>query len=716
MVLANEENLRLYLKCRRVDNPMLATMTSKFSYGVTIFLGAFLLFQIEPLIAKRILPWFGGVAAVWIICLLFFQFALLLGYAYAHWLTSGFRAKIQARVHGAALLASLFLLPVYPRNSWQPAGPQHPAFHILLLLAATVGLPYFLLSSTSPLLQAWYAQQHTGAPYRFYALSNIGSMLALLSYPVAVEPWLTTHHQALAWSIAYVAFAMLCAAIAFGPRSDAIAAEKKAVTARPATKLQLLWIALAACGSALLLSVTNHICQNVASVPFLWIVPLSLYLLSFIFCFASRSWYPRGLVLRLLGVALGAMAYALYPSFSGLPIKVAIPLFCTGLFIACMFCHGELARLKPDPQHLTSFYLMVALGGALGAFFVALIAPYIFSGFYELHVAMGSCALLVVVVHAIDPESAFSLRRLRLGGFAIAGLAIALIVSLFVNARVDAASARFAARNFYGVLRVMDGAAPTVTIMRGSSVTEQGEDTHYRSLVNGTINHGTQFFAESRRRWATTYYGPDSGIGVALQAIEKDGPVRVGVIGLGAGTTAVYGRAGDRFTYYEINPMDIQIAERQFTFLKDSPALIDIVEGDARLSLEREPPQEFDLLAVDAFSGDSIPVHLLTREAFELYFQQLKPDGVLAVHISNSYLDLRPVVAGAAANLGKEAVLIQNLDDHPRGISVAVWVLLGDPAKFEGQRDIERKGAILLPGAKNRMWTDDFSNLFEALK
>jgi SAM-dependent methyltransferase len=694
-------------------------MNSKLSYGVTIFLGAFLLFEIEPLIAKRILPWFGGAAAVWTVCLLFFQIVLLLGYAYAHWLSSKVPSAAQARIHAVLLGASILLLPVYPRDSWQPTGPQSPSLHIFILLAATVGLQYFLLSSTSPLLQSWYARQHGGVPYRLYALSNVGSMLALISYPTIVEPWLTTHHQAVAWSGIYGAFAILCVGLVFARRGEpalSAAAEVPVESSKPTWELQLLWAALAACGSALLLSITNHICQNIASVPFLWIIPLSLYLFTFILAFSSHHLYPRGAFLRLLGVTLGGMAYALSPSYAQMPLEFAILLFCSGLFVACMFCHGELARLKPDPAHLTAFYLMIAAGGAIGAVFVALIAPYVFTGFYELHVAMGLCAILVVVVHAIDPDSAFSISRLKAGGFVIAGLAIALIASLAVNAHAEASSAQLSVRNFYGVLRVIDGTTPNVEIIRGNSVEQQGEDPHYRSLVNGTINHGLQFFAESRRHWATTYYGPSSGIGIALEGAGKSGPLRVGIIGLGAGTTAVYGRAGDHFTYYDINPLVIQIAQQQFTFLKDSPATIDIVEGDARLSLQREPPQGFDVLAVDAFSGDSIPVHLLTREAFQLYFQHLKPEGVLAVHVSNSFLDLEPVVIDAAANLGKESVLIHNSDDHAKGIYSANWILVGDPQKFEAQGEIESKGVIRIPGAKNHMWTDDFSNLYQALK
>jgi SAM-dependent methyltransferase len=708
--------------CERVDNQA-GKMTSKFSYGVTIFLGAFLLFEIEPLIAKRILPWFGGAAAVWIVCLLFFQLVLLLGYAYAHWLTSSFGGKVQSRIHAVALAASLLLLPVYPRDSWQPSLSQSPTLHILLLLAATVGLPYLLLSATSPLLQAWYAQHHQTAPYRFYSLSNIGSMLALLTYPVAVEPWLTTHHQAIGWSGLYASFAILCGALALSTRGEQSALrEEPEESERPSWQMQTLWVGLAACGSALLLSVTNHICQNIASVPFLWIIPLSLYLLSFILCFASHSWYVRGFFLRLMGVMLGGMACMLAPSsvLPAIPIqvppKVAIPIFCVGLFICCMFCHGELARLKPSPQHLTRFYLRVAAGSAIGALFVALIAPHIFAGFYELHVSLAACGILAVIVYAIAPNSPFPIRERHPAGFVIAGLAIALIVSLAVNAQGEAASAQLTVRNFYGVLRVVDGKTPNVAIIKGDSVQTDSEDPHYRSLLNGTINHGLQFFAEDRKRWPTTYYGPGSGIGIALHAIDKLGPLKVGIIGLGAGTTAVYGRAGDQFTYYEINPLVIKLAHEQFTFLSDSPAQINIVEGDARLSLEREAPQNFDVLAVDAFSGDSIPVHLLTREAFQLYFRQLKPDGVLAVHISNTYLNLAPVVIDAAASLGKEAILTQNDDDHPKGIYASNWILVGDPAGFEGQSEIEGKGFHVLPGEKNRMWTDEFSNLFEALK
>jgi thiosulfate reductase cytochrome b subunit len=691
-------------------------MKSVLAYGFAIFSSAFLLFQVQPLIAKIILPWFGGGAEVWIVCLMFFQLALLLGYSYAHLLTESFRPRAQRWIHATVIAASFLVLPILPRASWKPIGPETPAVHVLLLLGVTVGLPYFVLSSTSPLLQAWYARTRAGsAPYRFYALSNAGSMLALLSYPVLIEPKFSSSHQAMGWSVAYAGVALCCGAMGF-LGSESVAGANTEVAPSPEWKTQLLWIALAACASALLLAITNQISQNVASVPFLWIVPLSLYLLSFILCFDARGWYSRGLFLRLLGVMLGGMAYALAPSFESLPIKILILLFCAGLFVCCMFCHGELARLKPDPAHVTRFYLMCAAGGAIGAVFVALLAPRIFSGYYELHVSLGACAILVLAVHYRDPQSEFRETRWQPAWLILIGLVVAIIFSLVTTAREQAAEARLAVRNFYGVLRVIDGTAPDSVVVKGDSALSPDNDARYRRLMNGTIDHGLQFLSPSRQRWPTTYYGPDSGIGVALRAARERGSLHVGLIGLGVGTIATYGQSGDRYTIYEINPLDVRIANQEFTFLRDSQAAIDVVMGDGRLSLEREPPQRFDVLAVDAFSGDSIPVHLLTRQAFELYFRHLNSNGVLAVHISNKYLDLKPVVAAAAACFGKEAVMVSNSDDHPKGIYAASWILMGNQEGFLGKAQTENAGNILPPGNNRDLWTDDYSSLLKILK
>jgi hypothetical protein len=688
---------------------------SKLIYGLAIFASAFLLFQVQPLVAKIILPWFGGAAAVWIVCLLFFQVVLLLGYFYSHLLSRTFAPRVQSRIHAALLAASLFVLPILPKSSCKPTGVENPVPHILLLLALTVGLPYFLLSSTNPLLQSWYAGTRIGAiPYRFYALSNIGSVLALLSYPVLIEPYISTSHQAMIWSIAYAAFAITCAAVALFAHGESkldSSASRDVQPAAPDRRTQLLWVALTACASALLLAITNHITQNIASVPFLWVIPLSLYLFSFILCFDVRGWYNRALFLRLLGIGLGSMAYALAPSFTGLPLKVLIPLYCAGLFIACMFCHGELARLKPDPAYLTKFYLMCSLGGALGAVFVALIAPYIFPGYYELHVAMAFCAVLVLIVNHRDSESPFYKARWQPAWLVLLGLVVIICASLAVTVREQSMNTRLMVRNFYGVLRVFDEAT-TSDVPQAPP-----DDTRYRVLMNGTINHGLQFQSPARRDEPTAYYGRDSGIGIALRSIVDRGPLRVGVIGLGAGTIAAYARPGDRYTFYEINPLVVQVTRQNFTFIQDSHAQIDIRMGDGRLTLEQQPRQGLDLLAVDAFSGDSIPVHLLTREAFELYFRHLKPDGLLAIHVSNQFLNLAPVVQGASAFLNKHAVIVNSPEDRANGIYRTSWILVGSQARSSAQSDIEGVGE--LPTRRNNnfiLWTDDYNSLFKILK
>ena len=384
----------------------------------------------------------------------------------------------------------------------------------------------------------------------------------------------------------------------------------------------------------------------------------------------------------MLGVALGGMAYAVSPLFANMPLAPLIALFCGGLFVCCMFCHGELARLKPPAGHLTLFYLLFSLGGALGAVFVALLAPRIFSGFYELHVGLVLCAALVLVVLRSDPGSALYKARWQPDWLILVGLACALTASLIFTAHESASHARFRARNFYGALRVVDTSVATES---GANPAASAANARVRELFNGTIKHGVQFLEPARRREPTSYYAPDSGVGLALRTLGAKGPLRVGVIGLGAGTLAAYGRAGDHYTFYEINPLVVQIANQQFTFLRDSPAQIDIELGDARLSLERELPQNFDVLAVDAFSGDSIPVHLLTREAFALYFRNLKPDGVLCVHISNRYLNLQPVVEAAASSFAKRSVLIFNDKDDAAGVSIASWMNVSGPIDWKGQ-------------------------------
>ncbi len=664
-------------------------------HSSAVFLGAFLLFLVEPLIAKSILPWFGGSTAVWATCLVFFQSALLLGYLYADLLSRHVGPRRIVIVHVTLLFLSLFLLPLAPRASWRPGPGDDPTWRILGLLTTSIGLPFLLLSATSPLVQTWYARRRTGVqPYHLFAVSNFASLAALLSYPLVLEPRLALHAQSRFWSILFVLFAAVCSVSAWpsdrDPRAPAAAGDPHA--ARPAVRTWLLWLGLSACGSMLLLSVTNYILQNVAPVPLLWVLPLALYLLTFTLAFSRRKLYSRWLMVRLLAVALGSLGYAIYDSQYTSKIQVSVPLFGIGLFLCCFFCHGELYRLKPDPSRLTSFYLVISLGGALGAILIGLVAPHVFTNIYELPATLLLTALLALAV--LWPEG-------WLPRAFWSAAAIAMAVVFILNVRSYERNAIVKVRSFYGALRVTRRV--------------EGDNQPIRALLHGTIRHGAQFQSPSLRSRPTTYYGPDSGVGLALRFC-CDGPRRVGVIGLGAGTLAAYGKPGDSFRFYEINPQVIQLARSSFTFLTDSPAQIDVVLGDARLSLEREPPQQFDVLAVDAFSGDAIPVHLLTREALTLYLRHLKPAGILAIHTSNSYLQLAPVVKQLADSAGYPSRLISSDDDDDNLISNADWVLVTRNQPFldlpELHQDLED---ITLPSGL-RPWTDDYNNLFRILK
>jgi hypothetical protein len=679
------------------------------AYACTIFLSAFLLFAVQPMIGKIILPWFGGSAAVWSTCLLFFQAALLAGYLYAHRSTRSLKPKHQATLHIALMALSLAVLPILPSPSWKPAHAGDPSLRILLLLAATIGLPYLLLSTTSPLLQAWYVAAKPGAiPYRLFALSNFGSLLALLSYPVFVEPAFTTHGQAYGWSAIYVLFAVICGALAWKAMRAPAPKPHEAFATTPAPPpswtIRIVWTALAACASTLLLAISNHLSSNVAPIPFLWVLPLAVYLLSFILCFERDKVYNRGIFLPLLVIALDGAAYAIYANEGNPNIAWAIPTFVAALFVCCMVCHGELARLKPDPRHLTSFYMMISLGGTLGGVFVAIVAPRVFHTYFELPLAMVACSALAAMVLWISPQNWKG--RIPVAAVRIAMLAftVGLAIHLGYQKRRSDQIFRLSLRNFYGVLRVRD-------------IPADEETTPVRRLIHGTINHGTQRLDAAYRDEPTSYYGPFSGMGRAMTYQQKRGPVRVGVIGLGAGVTAGFCRPGDVFRFYEINPLALSIASTWFTFLRDCKADHRVLLGDARLTLEAQPSQQFDLMAIDAFTSDAIPVHLLTREAFILYFRHLKPTGILAVHVSNRYLDLVPVVARNAHDLGKTAVDVDDEDESADYYSDSDWVLVSsDAAIFH---DAAFKSSSVEPARLKpnlRPWTDDYSNLFQILK
>jgi len=672
-------------------------------YAATIFLSAFLLFQVQPLIAKVILPWFGGSAAVWSAALLFFQVVLLGGYAYAHSAIRYLTGRAQMVVHVVLLAGSCALLPILPSPAWKPSGAGDPTWRILALLAATIGLPYFLLSATSPLLQAWFVRRSGSAmPYRLFALSNFGSLLGLLSFPFLVEPQLTSRQQAYTWSGAYVLFALLCASAAWVSRRDSAAASPAeaagaAPVERPTVGQLLLWVALAACASTLLVAVTSHLTQNVAPIPLLWVVPLALYLATFILAFESDRAYRRWIFPPLLAPMLGLMAYLMYEDSGNAPIKWIIPAFAVGLFICCMVCHGELARRKPAARYLTLFYLMVSLGGALGGLFVALVAPRVFHSYLELPVGLVACAVLAAIVLWNVEIPNLGARVLRV---ALVGVAGVLAVSLAWQEYLNAEGHRLMARNFYGVLRVLDNA-----------------DAAERVLFHGTIKHGSQFLDAARRYRPTTYYGPNSGIGRALRALQAQGPIRVGIVGLGAGVLSTYGRAGDVYRIYEINPLVEQIAQTEFTLYAHSPADKRILLGDGRLVLERQESQQFDLLIADAFSGDAPPVHLLTREALALYFRHLTPDGVLVLNITNRYLDLVPVTARGAQNFGKQAMVVDDPGDAANHLSPSTFVLLtSDPALFKSPSFATADITQAAAPPRFRTWTDAYSNAFQLLK
>jgi hypothetical protein len=676
---------------------------------------------VQPIIAKMILPWFGGSSAVWSTCMLFFQVALLLGYLYAHWLHEKLAPRKQAIAHIATLAVSFAALPILPNPGWKSAGVAHPSLTILALLALTVGLPYFLLSSTSPLLQAWYARTHReGLPYRLFALSNFASMLALLSYPFLVEPNLPARMQGLVWSAAYVCFAALCGTTAWRSSTRASAPHAadregaQAIDGEPAWALRLLWLGLAACASVLLLAVTNHLTQDVAAIPFLWIMPLSVYLLSFIICFESPRFYRRAVFIPLLAAALGFMAYRLWPyrtyfnprwlSFlTHMPMRWIIGCFAAGLFVCCMVCHGELARLKPHPRYLTGFYVTVSLGGAMGGLFVGLVAPNLFRAYYEFPIGLGLCAAVASLVFARELWRRSGWRP-RWGAAALAAVLCGYLACLGVVMWEMVDGYRVVARNFYGLLRVEDEGNPKV------------DEDACRRLIHGIINHGEQFLRAPYRQQPVTYFCPQSGIGRAMQA-QRGSPRRIGILGLGCGTLAAYGQPGDTLRIYEINPLVLDIARTEFTYLRDTPARVEIALGDGRLVLESEPSQQFDLLVMDAFSGDSVPVHLITREAFRTYFRHLKSNGILAVNISNAYLDLQPVMERAAAAFDKVALAYYYQPEEDDFLCFACsWTLVMDRATAAAHPDLQNAGQVLRQERPFRTWTDDFSNMFSILR
>ncbi|MGA8023030.1 MAG: hypothetical protein WCC18_14880 [Candidatus Acidiferrales bacterium] len=757
----------------------------RFRYGLTIFCGAFLLFQVQLILGKYILPWFGGTPAVWTTCMLFFQLLLLGGYLYAHLLSTKMSARTQTVVHVAVLALSALLLalgafnwhsPLLPGPFWRPNSSDFPVTQILRLLLVAVGLPYLCLSASGPLLQSWFNRRHPGkSPYRLYALSNIGSLLGLMTYPFIVELEFRLHVQAWLWSVGYLIFFAGFVACAKDMNAPAIFSASQPETelepaSSPSVGVQLLWFLLPAMASLMLLATTNLMCQEVAVVPFLWVLPLSLYLLSFIVCFDNPKWYRREIFQGLLAATF-PMALIVLLSLDNAPIIRQVWMLSLVLVACCMVCHGELVRLKPHPKYLTRFYLLISAGGAAGGVFVALIAPQIFTGFWEFHFGLVGCALLAIVALARDRESWWycnrpyvsssillglllapefiaryaglamipvtmyhwhyypaltvlavwagfvtlrsrnkppMYRRLNAAQFAALAVVAALSISLYAQVQFDKYLAIRRDRNFYAAMMLR----------------RKGTGLKSIELRHGQISHGYQLYDQPKE--PTAYYTRNSGVGLLLDglaACHQPCPHRFGIIGMGVGTLAVYAHPGDNMWFYEINPQVIAYSlapHPYFTFIRDSSAKIIVVPGDARLSLEREfkesGSQNFDVLVVDAFSSDAIPLHLLTQEALEIYLEHLRgPDSVLVFHISNKMLDLSPVVAALAAHNHLAVARLHNSHSPDLG-ERSDWILLSRNPNalaydsFRGHLDS-------MPPADSRLvWTDDYSDLFAVLR
>jgi predicted O-methyltransferase YrrM len=678
--------------------------TTRILYGSAVFLAAFLLFLVEPMAGKQLLPTFGGSAAVWLTCLVFFQTALLAGYAYAHWLARHSQQRWQMPLHISLLALAAILAVVWALRSGQSSrAVSHPVGMIFRLLLLSIGLPFLLLGSTSPLLQAWLAQLQRGRiPYHLFALSNLASLLALALYPSIVEPYLTLRTQRIAWGCGFACFAALFAVLGRGIRKATVEPveirienkEKRPENEPPASlRSRLLWLLLPMVAAMQLSAVTSYLTANIAAIPLLWILPLAAYLITLILAFEYAKFVPRPVLTRLLAVMLAGLAYMLAKADVSLPVGIAIAFFLLEMFLACLYCHVESYELRPRAaKELTIFYLMFAAGGAIGSFLIGIASPLLFSSNYDVAISFFATALVALLV--VWPEN-WSQRALWSAG---AAMLLYVLVLLHGAYRRDTL---FATRNFYASLRVKQTYDP---------------NQHWvRTLSNGTIQHGTQIFAPALMKTPTTYYAEGSGIGLAMRYCCSERTRNVGIVGLGAGTIAAYGRPGDRMRFYEINPAVQPIAQHLFTYLRDSAAQISFADGDARASLTREAPQHFDVLVIDAFSGDAIPLHLLTREALAIYKRHLAPNGILAFHISNQHVDLEPAIYLLAEAAGMQARTVHSRADDERGEFSATWVLLTNngafltlPAVAERTRTTEQRAGL-------RLWTDDYSSLLALL-
>ena len=744
-----------------MSRPMSRRPNRQLLFIAAILASSFLIFLVQPMVGKRILPWFGGTPSVWTLCLAFYQTTLFLGYAYAHLLIRFASPVAQTAIHSVVIGAAIYVLPVLPSESWLSGNLANPSLEILAMLGSSVALPFMALASTGPLVQAWFARVYPErSPYPLYAVSNVGSFAALLAYPFLFEPRMSLSATGDFWSFAFAVTAIAviaCAVVARFSGYDAgrdanLHHDQPADTVSEAEPIEgidqptaihvSLWILLSASAVILLMGVTNSVCLDIASVPFLWILPLATYLFTFILCFASeRNYrptpfviltliasfvtvgfhYTNGLIGSIVGDELASSIFDLLHS-----AYVQVPTYCALLFGGCMIMHGELYRLRPSPRSLTVFYLCVSGGGALGGLFVGLLAPILFDGYFEIRVGLGMTLLLFFAASALRAR----VSNPKLTGWAwriAAPLAIGLGLYSVVPPSINRDLIIHNERSFFGVLQVIE--------KRHDNVLE-------RHLMSGTTLHGVEFIGERRRPLPTTYFGRATGVATAFSQLFAQLPpkksARIGVIGLGIGTLSAYGRPGDYMRYYEIDPAVAHIAGETgyFSFLEKSMANVEVVVGDARLEIEREQrsghSQGFDLLILDAFNSDAIPVHLLTAEAFALYTRSLAKNGLLAVHISNRHFDLLPLVARAGSEVGLAAVDLRTTAAPGFQSLRAHWMVLSaNPKQLQALAETmrERTKLMKLPSTHAKiafpqmkdlqhtpLWTDDYSDLFSALK
>lgn len=723
-------------------------------FAGTLFVSATLMFILQPLFGKLMLPLLGGSPAVWNTCMVFYQMLLFFGYLYAHYLSTRFSHLRQIQVHGALIIISLIALPVALPELMTPPTESNPTLWLVWTLFIAIGLPFFVLSTTSPLIQKWFSHvgHHTSHdPYYLYAASNIGSLLALLSYPFIIEPNIGLSAQKLIWSAGYIALILFVAACAWyfvrNYQQQEVSEQLEIEPEAPSVLTKLHWLALAFVPSSLLLGLTNFVSTDIAAVPLLWIIPLTLYLLSFVLVFSrwAKPVHRVSLFLQPI-VLLPFIAYSfINPAI--LPYWLDLTLHLTAFFLAVMVCHGELAKGRPNTAYLTLFYLLMSFAGMLGGMFNTFVAPFIFNGIYEYPLMIVAALLLRPVVQVQDSEQwktwgmqaifpvlifvfgwvvYFSVSDLgayidNIGTALIlfAGLTYAfrrqaislalltgVIIFFIVGLRVYMSNTIYKERTFFGVLSVRDSVL----------LNEQGQPEKYKELFHGTTKHGAQRLV-SHVKEPLTYYsrpGPMGQLFKTYDAVDQDW--NIGVVGLGAGALACYAKPQQAWTFYEIDPVVVEIAEnpKYFSYLQRCTPKAAMVVGDARLSLQKEPAEKFDLLVIDAFSSDSVPTHLLTQEALQLYFSKLSTNGVLAFHITNRHLELKKVLSDHAKQLHYAALIQEFKPKQEIPLVVATdWFVLAKNEQALAPLYQNGLGRWQKPGLYFDMkpWTDDFTNI-----